>query len=185
MSWESHRNGTLTRRHVLAGIASCSAVSLLGMPARAAIQPLRSLHFQNFHTGEALEIVYWRDGRYLAHALGALDHHLRDHRTGGVKRIDRRLFDLLYEVRAFLGAREPYLVVSGYRSPETNAMLARRSSRVAKNSYHMHGMAIDLRLPEAGLSRLRDAGMALARGGVGYYPRNDFVHLDTGPVRSW
>lgn len=152
---------------------------------RAATRPERELSFLNLHTGERLRTVYWQDGRYLPESLTDIDYLLRDFRTGDIKPIDTRLLDLLTEVNAQTGASEPLHVISGYRSPETNAMLAARSGGVAKNSYHLKGMAIDVRLPGCALKRLRSVGISLQRGGVGYYPKSNFVHLDTGPVRTW
>jgi uncharacterized protein YcbK (DUF882 family) len=137
-------------------------------PARAAVAQgaARKLAFHSLHTGEKLAATYWENGRYLADGLREIDHVLRDFRTG-----------MEYE-----GATS---VISGYRCPATNAMLAARSKRVAKNSYHVLGMAIDLRLPGRQLATVRDSAKALASGGVGYYPNSDFVHVDTGPVRAW
>ena len=174
------------RRHVLslfAAAALCGTV--LPRAAAAATRPARELSFLNIHTGERLHAGYWEDGHYLPDALAEVDRVLRDFRTGEIKAIDVRLLDLLEAVNARLGNREPLHVISGYRCAATNAMLAARSGGVAKNSYHMKGMAIDVRMPGCPLSALRDCGVALGRGGVGFYPRSNFVHLDTGPVRRW
>ncbi|HEX6142686.1 MAG TPA: DUF882 domain-containing protein [Geminicoccaceae bacterium] len=180
----AHRRAT--RRHVLHLLAAATACgTVLPGPARAAAPPERALEFLNIHTGERLRTVYWQNGRYLLEGLNEIDWVLRDFRTGEVKAIDTRLLDLLHTLNATLDTGEPLHVISGYRSPETNAMLAARSSGVAKNSYHIKGMAIDIRLPGCSLSAVRDCGMQLERGGVGYYPRSGFVHLDTGPVRHW
>ena len=167
-----------------AAIAGCGLLAP-GRLARAASRPERELSFLNLHTGERLRSVYWQEGRYLPESLTEIDYLLRDFRTGDIKPIDTRLLDLLSEVNAELGNDEPLHVISGYRSPKTNAMLAARSGGVATNSYHLKGMAIDVRLPGCALKRLRDAGISLQRGGVGFYPRSNFVHLDTGPVRTW
>ena len=153
--------------------------------AAAAVQPERELSFLNIHTGERVKTVYWHEGRYLPSSLTDIDRVLRDFRTGDVKAIDTRLLDLLHTLQSRLGAGGPLHVISGYRSPRTNAMLAARSNGVARNSYHMRGMAIDIRLPGRPLAAVRDCGLGLQRGGVGFYPRSNFVHLDTGPVRSW
>jgi uncharacterized protein YcbK (DUF882 family) len=153
--------------------------------ATAAAATVRRLGFYNLRTGESLSSVYWEDGRYLADALAEIDYVLRDFRTGEVHPIDPALLDLVHRLRVVMGTAQPFHVISGYRSPETNAMLARKSGGVAKNSYHVKGMAIDLRLPDRRLEDLRAAALALAGGGVGYYPRSDFVHMDTGPVRAW
>jgi uncharacterized protein YcbK (DUF882 family) len=145
----------------------------------------RKLDFHSVHTGERLAATYWENGRYLADGLRAIDHVLRDFRTGDVYPIDPALLDLLYRLRLVMDHDGPISVISGYRCPATNAMLAARSKRVAKNSYHVRGMAIDFRLPGRRLATVRTSAMALASGGVGYYPDSDFVHVDTGPVRAW
>jgi uncharacterized protein YcbK (DUF882 family) len=176
------------RRRFLATAAAGSAAALAGIPpAAAAVRPERTLSLYSIHTKEALEIAYWADGRYVKGALAAIDYHLRDFRTDEVHAIDARLLDLLHRLNQQLGNRHPLHVISGYRSPRTNAMLASRSSRVSTTSYHMEGMAIDIRLPGCRLEAVREAALDLAAGGVGFYPdeRNNFVHLDTGPVRSW
>src|ERR687892_1176863 len=153
--------------------------------ARAHTEAARQLAFYNLHTGESLSAVYWEGGRYLEDGLAEIDYVLRDFRTGEVRSIDPGLLDLVHRLRRTMDAKQPVHVISGYRSAATNAMLARRSRSVAKNSYHVKGMAIDLRFPERRLADLRAAALALAGGGVGYYPKSDFVHVDTGPVRAW
>jgi len=175
------------RRRFLAFAAAGAGLALpVGRAARASAEPWRALSFHNIHTKESLAIVYWAEGRYLPGPLAAIDHHLRDFRTGEVRAIDPALLDLLHRLNQTLGNDDtPLHVVSGYRSPETNAMLARRSSQVSTTSYHMYGRAIDIRLPGCGLSTLRDTARRIEGGGVGYYPESAFVHLDTGPVRSW
>jgi uncharacterized protein YcbK (DUF882 family) len=139
----------------------------------------------HLHTHEALSVVYFAEGAYRAAAREQLDHHLRDHRTGEAKPIDPRLLDLLHTLRIETAAREPYQVISGYRSPATNAMLQQKGRSVGTRSYHMKGMAIDVRLADVESRRLREAALDLRRGGVGYYEKSDFVHVDVGPVRFW
>jgi uncharacterized protein YcbK (DUF882 family) len=176
--------GTGRRRFL--GLTAAAAVTALAFPAAAArrlIRP-RSVSFHNLHTGEALNTVYWADGRYLPDAMRRIDWLLRDHRTDDVRPIDPRLLDLLVELQARLRAPR-FDVISGYRSPETNAMLASLSDGVAQNSRHLQGKAIDIRVPGRRLKQVRATAMALYGGGVGYYPHSDFVHLDTGPVRHW
>jgi uncharacterized protein YcbK (DUF882 family) len=168
----------------LALAAGCGLVFGTPRPAAAA-GVLRELSFDNIHTGEKLSAAYWRNGRYLPESLDEIDHLLRDFRTGDVYAIDPRLLDLLYRLRQQLMYDGPIHVISGYRCPATNAMLAARSTRVSKSSYHMRGMAIDIRMPGRPLAELRDAAILLGVGGVGYYPESDFVHVDTGPVRRW
>ena len=175
-----------SRRNVIGMLAATAACVLARPgPAAAALRPERKLNFLNIHTGERIERVYWQEGRYLPDSLADIDRVLRDFRTGEVKAIDTRLLDLLQTLCDRLDRSGPLHVISGYRSPRTNAMLAARSGGVAKNSYHMRGMAIDIRIPGRRLSDVRDCGLALQRGGVGFYPRSNFVHLDTGPVRRW
>lgn len=156
-----------------------------GRAAQAAVSGERRLNFYSLNTQESLSAVFWQDGRLIPDALAEIDYHLRDFRTGDVRSIDPGLLDLLHRLSSLMDYEAPLHVISGYRSPKTNAMLARRSNRVAKKSYHLRGMAIDIRLPERRLEALRDGARKLAGGGVGFYPSSDFVHVDTGPVRSW
>lgn len=185
----SEAGGTARRRFLgmAAGAALAAVTWPAGLPAEAAMRLLRprSLSFRNLHTGEALDTVYWADGRYLPEALRRVDWLLRDHRTDETRPIDPRLLDLLVELRGRLHTRAPFEVLSGYRSPETNAILASLTDGVAQNSLHMEGRAIDLRVPGRRLKYVRAAALALQGGGVGYYPRSDFVHIDTGRIRRW
>ncbi|MDR3509100.1 MAG: DUF882 domain-containing protein [Caulobacteraceae bacterium] len=146
---------------------------------------MRSVSLDNLHTGESLEAVYWDAGQYIPDVLDAVNVHLRDYRTGDVHAIDPRLLDLLDAVAARTETRRKFQVISGYRSPKTNAMLHEQSGQVAKKSMHLQGMAIDVRLPDVELRHLHAAALSLGRGGVGYYPESNFVHIDVGPVRSW
>ena len=146
----------------------------------------RALAFENLHTHEHLSLVYAIGDAVLPQAQLRLDHFLRDHYTGEVGTIDPQLFDLLYRLRMTLGTRLSFQVISGYRSPFTNNRLrTTRSGGVAKRSLHMDGKAIDIRLPGVALSDLRDAALSLKAGGVGFYANEDFVHIDTGKIRSW
>lgn len=124
-------------------------------------------------------------GRYLPTALSAVSHLLRDFRTGDEHPIDPRLLDLLHALHVSIGSQRPFEIISGYRSPGTNAMLRTHGGGVASGSLHMQGRAIDLRVGDVPLASLRDAALALRRGGVGYYPTSNFVHVDTGRVRRW
>ena len=155
--------------------------------ARAIAEPKgeRSLRFHNLHTGEKLTSTYWVEGRYVPSARAEIDFILRDFRTGDVCPIDVGLLDTLVALQGRLENQAAFGVISGYRSPKTNAALALTSGGVAKKSYHMSGLAIDVRLPGCDLKDLQRAALALRRGGVGYYPKSDFVHIDVGPVRSW
>jgi uncharacterized protein YcbK (DUF882 family) len=173
------------RRRVLGLTLAAGGLMLAGMRPAAAQVGARRLDFYSLHTGEKLRATYWENGRYLTDGLREIDFNLRDFRTGDVHPIDPELLDLLYRLRRAMDYDRPISVISGYRCPATNAMLAARSNRVAKNSYHVRGMAIDIRLPGRQLSSVRESAMALARGGVGYYPESEFVHVDTGPVRAW
>lgn len=174
------------RRRFLTAGAGLLAATCLPAAANAVVQPAaKSLEFLNLHTGERLRTTYWHDGRYDASARADINNILRDFRTGDVAPIDPKLLDLLHALRRKLDTSEPFHVISGYRSPKTNASLAAASGGVAKKSLHMKGMAIDIRLPGCELDRLRRAARSLRRGGVGYYPKSDFVHVDTGRVRFW
>jgi uncharacterized protein YcbK (DUF882 family) len=173
-----------TRRRMLRafGLASLSLV-LPFSPAAWAAAP-RSISLYHTHTGERFESVYFEQGEYLPEALSALRHLLRDFRTGDLCEFDPRLFDMLHALNLACG-EGTYHVVSAYRSERTNQMLRQQSRRVAKDSLHLTGRAIDVRLDGRDTRRLRDAALALREGGVGYYGRSNFVHLDTGPFRTW
>lgn len=165
-----------------------SAPAFAAAPAWALRRPNepRILAFDHLHTGERLrEIEYFSGGSYLPDALGEINHLLRDFRTGDVAPIDTGLLDLLHGLRRLTGSRQPFEIISGYRSPATNAALRSRSNGVATQSLHMKGQAIDIRVADVPLATLREAALALGQGGVGYYPRSQFVHVDTGRVRSW
>ncbi len=145
----------------------------------------RVLSFAHTHTGERLSVAYFADGEYLADGLSRLQAFLRDFRTGEEHAIDPSLFDQLHELRLATGTGSPFQVISAYRSPATNALLREHGAGVAGHSLHLEGRAIDVRLSVVGTRALRDAALELGRGGVGYYPASDFVHLDTGRVRRW
>lgn len=183
---ETHDGFQATRRHLLRmGLASL-AWSAPGLAFAASPQNYeRTLSFRHLHTDETLKTVYWIKGHYIPEALSEINHFLRDFRTGEATRIDRHLMDLLYAMRRRLGTAEPIHIVSGYRSPATNDRLRRRSKGVARNSLHMQGKAVDLRVPGHGARTLATLGRELKAGGVGYYPRSNFVHLDVGNPRYW
>lgn len=145
----------------------------------------RTLAFRNLHTNDKLKCRYWSDGVYDPVALEDIAFVLRDHRADETNAIDTELLDLLTVVRRKLEVRQPYHVISGYRSPKTNAKLSAKSNGVAKKSLHMQGKAIDVRLPPVPLPELRQVALDLKAGGVGYYPKSDFVHLDVGRPRFW
>jgi len=177
------------RRFVRLGLFA-SAAGLLPSPAALAAfwhvgRAGRKLSFHNLHTDETLTTVYWADGKYIPGALSEINYILRDFRRNEVKPIDARLLDLLYALRLNLDTNASFQVISGYRSPLTNAMLLRATEGVAAHSLHLKGQAIDLRVPGIDLSVVRGAALALRGGGVGYYPRSDFVHVDVGRIRTW
>ena len=145
----------------------------------------RRLAFDNLHTGEKLDVAYWENGAYVPDALTAVNHVLRDHRNNEVHSIDPYLLDLLTALSRRVDAGPRFEVISGYRSPETNALLHAESSEVAKASLHTVGMAIDIRMTDRSLAYLHTAALSLDLGGVGYYPTSDFVHVDVGRVRQW
>jgi len=183
-----HRRRFLHRAAALA-LGGVAAPAIASTPASAdavADRGERRLSFQNLHTGERLSIVYAIDGRYQPESLAALDRLLRDHYSGEIGPIAPPLFDQLHELQQRVGTSRPYEVISGYRAPATNARLREtRAGGVARHSLHTEGRAIDVRLPGVPLAALRDAALSLRAGGVGYYPREQFVHLDTGAVRRW
>lgn len=149
------------------------------------VVPERSLYFYNVYTGEELDTVYWKDGEYIPEALAEINFILRDIRTGRVKPIKTKLLDVLFAVREKLKCKEPFHMISGYRSPRSNAILRKKKRGVAKNSLHMYGKAIDISLPGYSLRGVRRAAMDLRSGGVGYYPSSKFVHIDIGNIRYW
>jgi len=145
----------------------------------------RILKFFNTHTRERLEVCYCRDGQYDHDAIAAVNRILRDHRTDEIHPIDTRLLDLLHAIRTEVGRDSSLHIISGYRSPATNALLHRRSSGVASKSLHMQGYAADIRIPGFRTAAIRKIALGLHKGGVGYYPKSDFVHVDIGRVRTW
>ncbi len=144
------------------------------------------LRLYNTHTGERMEIAYRRGDQYVSGALAKLDYFLRDHQTGDVRHFDPRLYDILYDLTASIGHPDGEIdIVCGYRTSTTNESLRAHTTGVAKNSLHIQAEAIDLRMPGIDTLKLRQAALALRRGGVGYYPHSDFIHVDTGRVRQW
>lgn len=154
-------------------------------PQRRSSESARALSVYNVHTGENLNTVYWENGNYVPGALHEVNYFFRDFRANEVKPIDPGLLDLLHYIHAELDTSKPFNLVSGYRSPATNAWLASRSEGVARHSMHVEGKASDINLPGRELSFLERVALALRLGGVGYYPRSGFVHVDTGRVRRW
>jgi len=180
----------VTRRALLGGLTTLTAMA--AMPAFASTPALltgagdlRRLSLVNNKTEERLNTVYWADGEYIPDALEAFNHILRDWREDLVIQMDPSAIDILSATQHLLDSDEPFQVVSGYRSAKTNAMLRRRSRAVAKNSYHIKGMAVDIAMRTRSVRQISRAGLSLGAGGVGRYSRSHFVHLDSGPVRRW
>lgn len=180
---------TLNRRLFIKIFAQTALWGICPVPALAAIDRLsvskRTLHLYNIHTGQTLDADYFAQGRYQDDAMKKINYILRDYRTGDIKPIRRELLNLLYSISRTFRRPTRFHIISGYRSPETNAMLRRRSNNVAKNSLHMEGEAVDIRIPGCDATWLRTVCMKLRAGGVGYYPKSEFVHVDIGPVRYW
>ncbi len=176
--------GAVSRRFVLAGLAG-----LVATPAAPAILSgkgeFRHLHLSNARTGEWLHTVYWVEGEYIPEALDSISHLLRDWREDETAPIAPATIDIIAATQKILDCREPFQVISGYRTPKTNAMLRSRSRGVARNSYHVKGMAADLTLKSRSTRQIAGAAKSLSAGGVGTYSRAEFVHLDSGPVRDW
>jgi uncharacterized protein YcbK (DUF882 family) len=185
-----------TRRLVHAGcfgrrdflrLGAAAAATLLASPvvASTASSRERQLGFYNTHTGESASAIYWAEGDYIGDGLVEINRVLRDHRTDEIHPIDTNLLDMLFLLQSKTDSRQAYEVISGYRSAATNQALRKKSSGVAKRSFHMRGKAIDIRLPDCELEKLRLAALDLQAGGVGYYPGSGFIHVDVGPTRHW
>lgn len=182
-------SGNISRRAIL-GAFAVTAVSAAPVYSKTfgflrGAGDIRKVSMRSGRTGENLETIYWIEGNYITPALEEINYFMRDWREDMVVKMDPRNLDILTAAHRLLDTREPYLLLSGYRSPRTNAMLRRRSRKVAKNSLHMKGMAADLRLRSRSVTQLARAGLACKAGGVGKYSRSDFVHLDCGAVRTW
>lgn len=182
-------NKALSRRRFLKGLA-CTSIMAFSSPkivqaAFSGFNSHKTLSFEHHHTGDSLRLTYFEKGRYIYGALEEVSYFLRDYHNDEVHSVDPALLDQLYDVKLLLGVNKPFHIVSGYRSPETNASLRRHSSGVARNSLHMQGKAVDIRIKGVSPRTIRDAALALQIGGVGYYPRSNFVHLDTGDIRTW
>lgn len=182
-------SAVLSRRALIGGVVAGGAALALPMPAIAAGAEWR-LAIRNVHNNESVDALFARNGRFLPEGLAELNHGLRDWRTGEAKPMDRRLLGLLVSLREKLdlSSKHPIGLISGYRSPRTNAKLRAAGGEhtgVASQSQHMLGKATDIMIPGVSLDRLHGAALALGGGGVGYYPRDGFVHVDSGPVRRW
>lgn len=179
----------MNRRNFLkqAGCLSAAAASGLSwQPAQASEQDSeRSLRLYNIHTGEYLTTTFWAGGQYLDDGIMALDLLLRDHRANRAIAMQRELYDKMHHLQQLFSSREPLYVISGYRAPDSNAGLRHASNAVAEHSLHMQGRAVDIRIPGVSHRHLHKAALAMRSGGVGYYPQDGFIHLDTGRVRNW
>jgi len=164
----------------VAGPAFASAPALLKGAGN-----FRSIRLVNDRTGDWINTVYWVEGEYIPEVMRDINFLMRDWRASKVKDIDPRTIDILSATHRLLDCREPFEVISGYRTKQTNAMLRKRSRGVASNSYHIKGMAVDISMKGRSVRQISRAGQSLGAGGVGKYSRSDFVHLDSGPVRSW
>lgn len=182
-----------TRRKFLRKVGLLSAGAALTTNALASntlkatkpFSPELSLAFNNLHTGESLKTTFFCEGEFIADGMQAISYLLRDHRNNEVGQMSPELMMLLHDVQQKMGVSKPFEVISGFRSAQTNAMLSKRSSKVAKKSLHMQGKAIDIRLPGVRLTELHRAARQMNQGGVGLYTGSDFVHLDTGRPRFW
>lgn len=177
----THRRSFLKTSAVLATALTVPAVAR----AAAAAPHERVLRLYNTHTGESLKSVFWAEGAFVPDALADINKLLRDHRNDTIATMDPQLLLLLDRVSNRFGGTDVLHVISGYRSPESNAKLAAASGGVAKHSMHLEGKAIDIRMPGRSLAALHKAAMNAKGGGVGYYPESQFVHLDTGRPRHW
>jgi len=177
---------SMTRRQfIYRTIQGASALYLSSVLPAEAIVEKQSLSFHHTHTGETLSLVYKQEGCYLPEALQQINYLLRDFRTEEAHPIDPSLLDILYALQQSCGGHGTFEIISGYRSLKTNNMLRKKSGGVAKRSLHMLGKAVDIRLTGMDTYELRNTALKLKRGGVGYYRRSDFVHIDTGRVRTW
>lgn len=188
MTGESGDDRTvLPRRSFLTLGLGAAAATLLASPLEAAVKvmPERKLTLYNTHTGEWLKTTYWTQGRYQSSSLSQVNRFLRDHRSGDVHPIDPKLLDLIATLHRKFGNKGAVHIISGYRSPHSNAALASSSDGVAHNSLHMQGKAVDIRIPGQPTRQLGRAAAQMKAGGVGIYPASDFVHVDVGRVRRW
>ena len=162
-----------------------AAINSVVSSERRVISPERRLFFYNTHTEETLKVIYWYKGEYLYESLNDINYIFRDHYTGKIKAIDTRLIELLHDIYDNMETKQPFHIVSGYRTRSTNSFLRKSNRGVARRSMHIYGKAVDIYLPDCRLSSLQKTAVNLKRGGVGYYPHKNFVHVDVGRVRYW
>jgi uncharacterized protein YcbK (DUF882 family) len=180
----------LSRRKLLGGFAGISMIVAAPVYAKAPgylkrAGNIRRVTLRSGRTGESVDTIYWIEGQYIKPALEEINYFMRDWRENSVKNIDRRQIDIIAAAHHMLDTTEPFQMLSGYRTPRTNAMLRRKSRRVAKSSYHVKAMATDVRLSSRSVSQMARAATAFRAGGVGRYSHNNFVHIDSGPIRTW
>jgi uncharacterized protein YcbK (DUF882 family) len=180
-------DGCSSARRAFLAFGLAALLGLGSEPAEARIlrAPERALYLANPHTGDVFRDVYWARGRYVKSATDDLDYLMRDFRVERQVRIDPALLDLLFHIQTRVGPKKPIYVMSGYRSPQTNRMLQEEGIGVAENSMHLYGKAADIHVERVRLSDMRRIAVALRAGGVGSYPRNNFLHVDTGRIRFW
>ena len=185
----NHNSTGMTRRALLGAFAATTVVAAPTYTKAAGFLrgagDIRRLRMYSGRTGERIDMIYWIEGKYIKDAVKEVNHFMRDWRTDQVKAIDLRTVDIMTAAHNLLDAEEPYMLLSGYRSPQTNAMLRARGRGVAKNSLHMKGQAADLRLTSRSVGQIARAAAACRGGGVGKYSGSNFVHMDCGQVRSW
>ncbi|MFY9211454.1 MAG: DUF882 domain-containing protein [Aestuariivita sp.] len=179
----------LSRRALLGAFAATAVTAAPTFASAAGFLrgggDIRRIRMYSGRTGERIDMVYWIDGKYIKDALQEVNHFMRDWRTDDIKSMDTRMVDIMAAAHNLMDVNEPYMLLSGYRSPKTNAMLRSRSGGVARNSLHLKGQAADLRLSSRSVSQMARAAAACNAGGVGKYSRSNFVHMDCGDVRSW
>ncbi|MCK0148937.1 DUF882 domain-containing protein [Marivita sp. S6314] len=182
-------SGGITRRGLLAAFAATAVTAAPSYSNAAGFLrgggDIRRIRMYSGRTGERIDMIYWIEGKYIKDAVREVNHFMRDWRTNDVKSVDLRTVDIMAAAHNLMDATEPYMLLSGYRSPKTNAMLRRRGSGVAKNSLHLKAQAADLRLNSRSVNQMARAAAACKAGGVGRYSGSNFVHMDCGPVRSW
>jgi uncharacterized protein YcbK (DUF882 family) len=183
------RAAALSRRRLL-GIFAAGIVAAAPTYSRAfgllrGAGDIRRIRMYSGRSGESIDTIYWIEGEYIPEVMKEINHFMRDVRTGTTRAIDPRTIDIIAATHRMLDVSEPYMMLSGYRSPATNAALRARSRGVARDSLHMRGQAADLRLRSRTVSQMARAAEACASGGVGRYSRSNFVHMDCGPVRTW
>ena len=182
---------TISRRKFLIQSSASLIAASFAPLASASINELTDNHakkhlaFLHLHTNETLQCCFWDDNQFNLDALAKINHILRDHRSNEVVAIDRDLINLLHKLHTLTNSRAPFEIISGFRSEKTNEALRKKSTGVAKRSYHMQGKAIDVRLADVDLKTLRDTAISLQAGGVGYYQKSGFLHIDTGRTRNW